>query len=186
MVENDLVGEDVALIGWSMAGVLGYEVLCCLQQMQQPLPRLVMLDSGFAEGLHDITFDEAFQRLMFAVELGLSVDKYADFNQQISHNKKLQWLQQYLESIGIEVTADLLLKWWQAYDNRLKNLLTYQADSELVAAQITQIKAAHHTHGRDDLGWQDANNVIKWKSVSADHQGIVKSPETITCIRELL
>ena len=145
-----------------------------------------MLDSGFADGLHEITFDESFQRLMFAVEVGLTIDRYADFNQLQDDNTKLQWLKQYLETIGIEVSEEMLVEWWQAYYKRLKSLLTYQQSAELVNADIHLFKAALHSHGRDDLGWNDNNNRIKWTLIQADHQGIVKQPETFQRIRELL
>lgn len=183
---ESLIGQQTVLIGWSMAGVLGYEVLAQLAAADKPLPRLVMLDSGFADGLHEITFDESFQRLMFAVEVGLTIDRYADFNQLQDDNTKLQWLKQYLETIGIEVSEEMLVEWWQAYYKRLKSLLTYQQSAELVNADIHLFKAALHSHGRDDLGWNDNNNRIKWTLIQADHQGIVKQPETFQRIRELL
>jgi len=186
LVGAGLVGEQTILVGWSMAGVLGYEILRQLSKGYDSLPKLIMLDSGFADGLHEITFDEDFQRLMFAVELGLSIDKYADFNQKETHNKKLQWLQQYLETIAIEVTEEMLVEWWEAYYKRLKCLLSYQIEGELVDADISLFKAALHTHGRDDLGWNDNNNRIKWTLIQADHQGIVKQPETFQRIREHL
>jgi acyl-CoA synthetase (AMP-forming)/AMP-acid ligase II/NAD(P)-dependent dehydrogenase (short-subunit alcohol dehydrogenase family)/acyl carrier protein len=190
LAEKDLLNKRTVLVGWSMAGVLGYDILRLLKHAHRlqhnDLPALIMLDSGFAEGLHDVTFDEDFQRLMFAVELGLGIDKYADFNQQTNLNTKLQWLQQYLGTIGIEVNKEMLIEWWQAYHKRLKNLLAYQVDGGLVDADIQLLKAALHTHGRDDLGWQDNNNVIKWTSIQADHQSIVKSTETIERIRAQL
>lgn len=181
-----LANSRTVLIGWSMAGVLGYEIIHQLSKDYSELPRLIMLDSGFADGLHEITFDEVFQQLMFAVELGLSMDKYADFNQQEGINKKLHWLQQYLATIGIEVSEEMLIEWWKAYFKRLKCLLTYQLSGELVDADINLFKAAQHTHGRADLGWTDNNNGIKWTSIQADHQGIVKQPETFQRIREQL
>ena len=183
---NGLLHDNVVLIGWSMAGVVGYEILRQLSARGLPLPRLVMLDSGFADGLHEITFDAAFQRLMFAVELGLTMDRYADFNQQPDDNTKLQWLKQYLQTIGIEVSEELLVEWWKAYHKRLKSLLTYKIEGELLNADINLFKAALHTHGRTDLGWNDNNNRIKWTLIQADHQSVVKQPETFQRILELL
>lgn len=184
--EDGLLKDNVVLIGWSMAGVVGYDILRQLSAENLPLPRLVMLDSGFADGLHDITFDAAFQRLMFAVELGLTMDRYADFNQQHDDNTKLQWLKQYLQTIGIEVSEELLIEWWKAYHKRLKSLLAYKIEDELVDADINLFKAALHTHGRTDLGWSDNNNRIKWTLIQADHQSVVKQPETFQRILELL
>ncbi|MEE2732398.1 MAG: SDR family NAD(P)-dependent oxidoreductase [Pseudomonadota bacterium] len=184
--ENGLLHPQTMLVGWSMAGVLGYEILAQLQLQRKPLPRLVMLDSGFADGLHEITFDPAFQRLMFAVELGLTPQHFADFNQQPDDNTKLQWLKQYLPTIGIEVSEEMLIEWWRAYHKRLKSLLTYKIDGELADGDIHLFKADLHTHGRSDLGWNDNNNRIKWTLIQADHQGIVKQPETFRRIQELL
>ena len=184
--EASLVDGQTVLIGWSMGGVLGYEILSQLAAANRVLPRLIMLDSGFAEGLHEITFDESFQRLMFAAELGLTIDRYADFNQLQDDNTKLHWLKQYLETIGIEVSEEMLVEWWQAYYKRLKSLLRYQQPCELVDADINLFKAALHTHGRSDLGWHDNNNRIRWSLIQADHQGIVKQPETFHRMQELL
>ncbi len=184
--QGGLLQQDTVLIGWSMAGVLGYEMIAQLSSQNKPLPRLIMLDSGFADGLHEITFESGFQRLMFAVELGLTMEHYADFNQQPDDNTKLHWLKQYLQTIGVEVAEEMLIEWWKAYYKRLKSLLAYQLEGELVDADINMLKAALHTHGRKDLGWNDNKNRIKWTSIQADHQGIVKQSETFRKILELV
>ncbi len=184
--EEKLLNHKLVLIGWSIGGVLGYEVLRQLDQKGTPLPQLIMLDSGINDGLNPLTFDEAFQHLMFATELGLAAGQIAEFNQQLQLNKKLQWMQQYLATIGIEVTVAILLEWWETYAGRLQSLLTYKVQAPLTQANISQIEAAHQTHGRDDLGWRDQKNIISWHRADADHQGVVKSAEAFDCIRGLV
>lgn len=174
--DAQLIAADTQLVGWSMGGVLGYEMLKQLARQGRPLPALVMLDSGFGVGLHPITFDPDFQWLMFAVELGLAPEKMAEFNQQNSPENKLTWLQQYLKTLDIEAGTTLLLEWGSAYRKRLHSLEQYQAGEGIPAADIRLIKAALHSHGRDDLGWAEAYNNIKVTSVQADHQSIVKQP----------
>ncbi len=170
--------------------MLGYEILQQLSTQREStddLPQLIMLDSGFANGLHEITFDADFQRLMFAVELGLSMDRFTEYNQLSNHNAKMHWLKQYLETIGIEVSEPILLEWWKCYENRLQSLLTYKIQKPLSKpTDINLLKASLHTHGQDDLGWGDETTTIKWKSIHADHQGIVKSTEASEWIRTLL
>ncbi|HVL01217.1 MAG TPA: SDR family oxidoreductase, partial [Dongiaceae bacterium] len=177
--------SSVLLVGWSMGGVQGYEILKQLAAARRPLPKLVMLDSGFGVGLHPITFDDDFQLLMFAVELGLSPQDFADFNQLSELQTKLKWLKQYLATLHIEVTEELLLEWSVAYRKRLKSLETYGQGDELENADITQIKAALHPHGRDDLGWGETHKNIKWHSVPADHQSVVRHPEAVEWLRQI-
>lgn len=176
--------QSIILVGWSMGGVQGYEMLKQLAAEKRPLPKLVMLDSGFGVGLHPITFDADFQVLMFAVELGLSIQDFAEFNQQPDLLTKLKWLKQYLATLHIEVTEELLLEWSVAYRKRLKSLETYGKGDELENADITLIKAALHSHGRDDLGWGDTNKNIKWQTVQADHQSVVRHPEVAEWLRQ--
>ena len=172
--QTGLDASRIVLVGWSMGGVLGYEMLRQLSTQQQVLPPLMMLDSGFGVGLHPITFDADFQLLMFAVELGLTPDKIATFNQCKSSTEKLEWLKQYLEQNHIEVTQPMLLEWSIAYHKRLESLKDYAVSDTLQNALVTLIKAELHPHGRDDLGWGEANKNINCQSVPADHQGIVK------------
>ncbi len=179
LTEANLVHPETVLVGWSIAGVLGYEILRLLAAEKRSLPALVMLDSGFNEGLHEITWNVDFQVLMFAVELGLGVEKFAEFNQLADQYTKLHWLQQYLATIGIEVTDENLIEWWRAYEERMKSLLNYQVSELLKDAKINLLKAELHTHGRSDLGWPDNNNNISWSSIQADHQGIVNHSETL-------
>ena len=188
--QADLDNNKTMLVGWSLAGVLGYELLRQLSSAAAPqdtLPKLIMLDSGFADGLHEITFDNDFQLLMFAVELGLGMEHFAEFNRQPDPDTKIHWLKQYLETIGIEVDELILLEWWSAYESRLHSLLTYKTEKTLIQnADISLLKASLHTHGRTDLGWDDENNIIKWTSVQEDHQGIVKSAAVIDWIQTQL
>lgn len=182
--QSGLKAEQTLLVGWSMGGVLGYEMLTRLQQQHRLRPQLVMLDSGFGVGLHPVTFDPDFQLLMFAVELGLGAEHFAEFNQLADATEKLQWLKQYLLTIGIEVTQTKLLEWSEAYKRRLQRLEHHSIADERLESHITLIKAEWHSHGRSDLGWGDANNNINWQSVAADHQGIVKHPDVANWLRQ--
>jgi acyl-CoA synthetase (AMP-forming)/AMP-acid ligase II/thioesterase domain-containing protein/acyl carrier protein len=184
MVQSGLDFKRTLLVGWSMGGVLGYELLQQLQTKGEPMPQLLMLDSGFGAGLHPITFDPAFQLLMFAVELGLGAEQFAEFNQLPSDTDKLHWLKQYLLTIGIEVTQAKLLEWSEAYKIRLQQLEQYSAGNQTLDSHITLLKAEWHSHGRPDLGWGETNKNIKWQSVAADHQGIVKHPDVANWLRQ--
>lgn len=184
MMQSELDFRRTLLVGWSMGGVLGYELLQQLQSKGEELPQLLMLDSGFGEGLHPVTFEPAFQLLMFAVELGLGTEQFAAFNALPTDTDKLTWLQQYLLTIGIEVTQAKLLEWSEAYKSRLQQLERYVTGNLTLASPVTLIKAEWHSHGRPDLGWGETNNNIKWQSVAADHQGIIKHPEVASWLRQ--
>ncbi len=186
--------DGCILVGWSYAGVLGYEIL------QQGIKAdLVMLDSGFADGLHEITFDSHFQQLMFAVELGLTQDCFADFNQLDSQEEKMVWFSGYLNQLGMNFNASELAAYYQSYQARLNNLLQYQVpvSAPLTSAPSTSdplttsnsslhlLKAEWHQHGRSDLGWPETVN-IHWQGIAADHQSIVKAPQTAAWLKNFL
>ncbi len=181
--------ESVVLAGWSMGGVLGYEILQRWAERAATAPALVMLDSGFGAGLHPITFDADFQLLMFAVELGLTPEHFFAFNQQSGTEEKLRWLQQYLDTLSVEVSLTMLLEWSRAYRQRLQHLehhVTHAVPAN--ADSITLVKAALHPHGRDDLGWSaagESDSNISWRSVQADHQGIVNHPDVAEILRQI-
>ncbi|MEZ5509412.1 MAG: condensation domain-containing protein [Gammaproteobacteria bacterium] len=184
IVQSGLSLDQLTLVGWSMGGVIGYEMLRQLQSRKAQLPSLLMLDSGFAQGLHPVTYEASFQQLMFAVELGLDQENFATFNQYQSESEKLLWLQQYLAKNAIEVAQNNLLQWCRSYCDRLNFLATYQADSSDLTADITLMKADWHSHGQPYLGWGEANRNIKWLSVAADHQGIVRHQDVVTWLRQ--
>ena len=181
-----LMQSNTTLLGWSYAGVLGHEMLRLAAATVETLPRLVMLDSGFNEGLHDITREQNFQQLMFASELGLPLEKMPEFNQLDATTTKLHRLQQYLASIDIEVAEASLLHWWQVYEGRLQSLLSYQIPAVVGNTSIVLLKASLHSHGRDDLGWQGHNNNIEFVSIPADHLGVVSHPDTLQWIKKYL
>lgn len=172
LARANLLKPTTTLVGWSMGGILGYEIL--LQLAMDQKPALVMLDSGFAQGLHPITFDPDFQLLMFAVELGLDPQHFAEFNRLPDSAHKLQWLQRHLRTLDITVEAELLQTWSEAYRARLQ-LLQYHDFARPVHAEVTLFKANWHSHGQPDLGWGECRDHILWQSVAADHQGIVKN-----------
>jgi thioesterase domain-containing protein len=184
IVQSGLSLDQLTLVGWSMGGVIGYEMLRQLQSRKAPLPSLLMLDSGFAQGLHPVTYETPFQQLMFAVELGLDQENFATFNQYQGEPEKLAWLQQYLAKNAIEVAQNNLLQWCRSYCDRLNFLATYQADGSDLTADITLMKADWHSHGQPYLGWGEANRNIKWLSVAADHQGIVRHQDVVTWLRQ--
>lgn len=184
IVQSGLSLDQLTLVGWSMGGVIGYEMLRQLQAQKAQLPSLLMLDSGFAQGLHPVTYETSFQQLMFAVELGLDQEGFATFNQYQSEPEKLAWLQQYLAKNAIEVAQINLLQWCRSYCDRLNFLATYQAGVGDLTSDITLMKADWHSHGQPHLGWGEANRNIKWLNVAADHQGIVRHQDVVTWLRQ--
>lgn len=184
VMQTNIVLDQLTLVGWSMGGVIGCEMLRQMHSQKVQLPSLLMLDSGFAQGLHPLTYERAFQQLMFAVELGLDQENFATFNQFESVTEKLIWLQRYLAKNAIEVTQNYLLQWCRSYCERLNFLATYQADISFLSADITLMKAELHSHGQSHLGWGEANKNIKWRSIAADHQGIVRHQDVVTWLRQ--
>lgn len=184
IVQSGLELNNTTLVGWSMGGVIGYEMLRQLRDKSSFLPALVMLDSGFAEGLHPVTYEPSFQQLMFAVELGLDQEKFATFSRFDDEKEKLNWLQQFLSENGIEVTQMKLVQWCRSYCDRLNFLAGYHAAATNIPAAITLFKADWHSHGRPHLGWGDANSNISWSSVAADHQGIVRHRDVAAWLQQ--
>ncbi|MCG8312929.1 MAG: alpha/beta fold hydrolase, partial [Pseudomonadales bacterium] len=174
-------GQRCVLLGWSFAGVLAAELAALLQGYFKQTPDLIMMDSGFSRGLHEITFDTDFQLLMFAVELGLDIQDYAEFNQQLGKAAKLTWLQQRLAHLNQLFTANELNNYWARYAARLAALLN-QSEPLIESLHTHQLVAALHSHGREDLGWEYSKSKINWHSIDADHQGIVKHPATIAWV----
>lgn len=189
--KNGLMNGKTILLGWSMAGVLGYEILRqtlgsgnTRPTVIQSLPSLLMLDSGFADGLNEITFDAAFQQLMFAVELGLTTEQYAVFNAQ-PEDEKWHWLATALQSVGVTLEETTIRQSWQTWSGRLNGLLNYQIDRPIGQSIVMRgLKAALYTHGCEDLGWGQEAAHLRWDSVDADHQGIVRHPQTTKWIQQ--
>lgn len=186
LLEQSLANVNTVLIGWSYGGVLGYEINALLAETQpNNLPKVIMLDSGIGEGLLPITFEEDFEHLMFASELGMPPDKLGELNAQPNSAHKLALLLTHLHTMNIDVEEQELLHWWRSYDKRLKSLLPYKPRDSFTEGVVYQIEAAQQPHGRSDMGWTNNTN-ITWSSVQTDHQGIVKSSSAFDAIRKRL
>ena len=192
LLESDLDLNNTILLGWSYGGVLGYEVCKRLsantRQRNNPLkqPELVMLDSGFSDGLHEVTFERNFQEVMFACELGLLPTAIPEYASHPDLDRRLKWLCEYLKEQKVVLTQQDLSAWWLLYKARLNDLLTYSLGTKAPNNRVHLIIAEQHPHGREDLGWMDIGDKFIKRTINTDHQGIVRNQMTVDWLQQLI
>ena len=126
-------------------------------------PKLIIIDSGIHDAIPAFLAQDAVATPLFAKDLGLTGVMLPE----------VETLLPKLTAKGVEVDADALEKWHNAYKNNIQQLREYTPEIHSSPNKTIYIRANGNTLGTKDMGWGDQFSNFQVFESPADHQQVI-------------
>lgn len=167
--------------GWSLGGVIAFEMALQLKSQSLPVALLALFDS-YPSFLNK-GFDNDSQQLFlnFATDLGLSIQELAtlaDCKSDLTEDQKLEFIIQFAKDKDIlpkELKEVEAIRIFNVFKLNTIALQHYNPQSHFDGT-ILLLKAADGPHGSHDLreAWRRFGASLESYSIPGDHYGIIK------------
>jgi amino acid adenylation domain-containing protein len=177
--------------GWSMGGIVAFEMAQQLHRQGQPVALLALLDSGLPSVNHDknIELNDAKLLLAFITDWGrtLAKDVHITYNdmQGLSAADQLAYIYQQARSLDLlppDVDLNQISRLFEVFITNYRAMIAYVPQT--YAGPITHFQADESEAGEFD--WRKFSaQPIKIYSVPGDHYNMIVMPQVKILARQL-
>jgi thioesterase domain-containing protein/acyl carrier protein len=179
--------------GWSMGGVVAFEMAQQLQAQEQQVALLAMIDSHVPTGARELEMNEATLLAELALNMGLSLDQVVsarDHFEQIEPDERLRYVLEEAKRAGVvppDVDLIQVRRLFHVFKSNIQALGRYVP--RMYSGPLTLFKASERFAGQvftEDLGWGAlAAGEITVHEIPGDHYTMIRKPNVETLTRLL-
>ncbi|MBL8149018.1 MAG: amino acid adenylation domain-containing protein, partial [Blastocatellia bacterium] len=175
------------LAGWSMGGVIAFEIAKQLQRSGQRVEHLFLLDSRISKPQENMSDDEII--LDLGVNLGFSIAEFEEqkeFYLSLSFDEKMDWLlskaRNLQNDLGLKDVEGIL----QIYKTNLAALKNYKLDYfEGKAVLVNAIGQEGEDFDQRTDQWKAVIKQVNKHDVDGDHYSFLQSPHIDNLVKIL-
>ena len=173
--------------GWSLGGVIAYEVARQLMEQGETIRRLILLDSAIPDGASDLVDPSDVNQVGLEYGIDLTLDQLS----QLDEDQQLPYLWQHAVNLGVvdetspqDVVKQVLSDLKKLFHHHVKLTSGYQIKPLAVPTLLVRpTDVPMEVQASEDRGWRRLISHVDVHFVSGHHHSMVQQPNVIEVAR---